>query len=225
MKQLLNLILLAITISSSTSSCNKDNDKYEEIQFEFLIPLSISPGIDTIYIGQELILSANFSDSLFDVLSQKKYFLPDFKINTVAVIQKLTTPNYDVVQQPGAMNKFAFFNQVGTFSNFSSTFADVTFLFQNNEYKLIVKFTPKERGVFILNFFHDPGSKGSTKLPQELAPSEPGIKRFPLMRHIRYIFNNGQTHFSIYKDNCKPRDPNEATNWVESKATYTFVVK
>jgi hypothetical protein len=45
------------------------------------------------------------------------------------------------------------------------------------------------------------------------------------MKVIRYTFNNGNTHFNIYKDNCKPADPNEATNWVESKATYTFVVK
>ena len=64
-----------------------------------------------------------------------------------------------------------------------------------------------------------------TDLPQELAPNEPGVKRFPIMRHMRFVFNDGNTHFNIYKQNCKAGDPNEASNWVESKATYTFVVK
>lgn len=225
MKHTFYFLILIMAVSTCGSSCNKDKDKYEEVEFEFAIPLSISPGTDTIYIGHELILSANFSDSLFDVISQKKYYLPNFNFKTVAVIQKLINPILDINQQASAVGKFSFANTIGGFSNFSSTFADVDYLYQNHQYKLNAKLAPNEKGVYIIRFYHSTGTPGQTKLPSELAPSEPGIKRFPIMKRLRHEFNNGQTHFSIYKDNCKPRDPNEATNWVESKATYTFVVK
>lgn len=219
------LILFVISISSCCNSCNKDKNKYEQVVFEFAIPISISSGSDTINMGDSLTVTANFSDSLFDVLSQKKYYLPNFNFKTVAVIQKLTNPELDINQQASAVWKFLYFNTIGSFSNFSATFADVNYLYQNNQYKLNVKVAPNEKGVFIIRFYHSTGTSGRTELPQELAPNEPGIKRFPVMKVVRYTFNNGNTHFNIYKNNCKPRDPNEATNWVESKTTYTFVVK
>ncbi|MBX9784487.1 MAG: hypothetical protein K2X48_14455 [Chitinophagaceae bacterium] len=225
MKHLFYFLLLIITVSSCGSSCNKDKDKYEEVLFEFTVPLNISPGIDTINVGQELTIIADFTDSLFDVLSQKKYYLPNFNFKTVAVIQKLTNPSLDILDQTSAVGKFSFSNIIGSFSNFSATFADVNYVYQNNRYLFTGKIIPNEKGVFIIRFYHNTGSKGSTELPQALAPNVPGIKRFPLMRNIRFVFNNGNTHFNIYKDNVKERDPNEATNWVESKATYTFIVK
>jgi hypothetical protein len=88
----------------------------------------------------------------------------------------------------------------------------------------LCKLKPTQQGVYSIKFYHDPGS-GHTKLPQELAPNEPGVKRFPVMRHIRYIFNKGVTHFDIFKQHCKPSSPDEVSNWVQSKSSYTFVVK
>lgn len=217
--------LLLVTLTSCGSSCNKDKDRWEEVEFEFAIPVSITPGSDTINVGQELSVTANFSDSLNDVLSQKKYYLPNFNFKTVAVIQKLTNSNLDINQQTSAVGKFLYSNIIGSFSNFSATFADVNYLYQNKSYNLNAKVTPNEAGVFIIRFYHSTGTRGQTELPQELAPDEPGVKRFPIMKVLRYTFNSGNTHFNIYKDNCKERDSNEITNWVESKATYTFVVK
>jgi hypothetical protein len=225
MSNLSYVLFFLIALSSCGSSCKKDKDKWEEVLFEFEIPLSITPDTDTIAVGQELTLTANFRDSLFDFYSQKKYYLPNFDLQTVAVIQKLSNSNLSVLEQPGAVSKFTLTNKIGGFSNLSTTFADVNYVYENNHYKLTVSIIPKEAGVFIIRFYHSTGGAGSTKLPQELAPNEPGVKRFPVMRHTRYIFNAGNTHFNIYKDNCKTGDPNEATNWVESKATYTFVVK
>lgn len=219
------LIIATLAIASCGTSCRKDKDIYEEVLFEFEIPLNITPGIDTVKVGQELMLIADFSDSLFDVYSQKKYYLPKFDLKIVAVIKKLINPIFDIVDQPGATNKFTYTTTIGWLSNFSETFADVNWLYENHRYKLTTKLITQETGVFIVRFYHSTGTKGSTSLPQELAPNEPGVKRFPLMRHMRPIFNDGNTHFNIYKDNCKERDSNEATNWVEGRGTYTFVVK
>jgi hypothetical protein len=218
-------ILFVVVLSSCGSSCNKDKDQYVEVEFEFAIPLTTTPGTDTITVGQDLTLTGNFSGSLFDVLSQKKYYLPNFNLKTVAVIKKLSSNTIQFPEQPGSVGNFTLTNINGSFSNLSASFADVNYTYQNNRYAISVKLKPLQTGVYGLSFYHSTGTKGQTELPQELAPNEPGIKRFPIMKVIRYTFNNGNTHFNIYKDNCKPADPNEATNWVESKATYTFVVK
>jgi hypothetical protein len=71
MSNLSYVLFFSIALSSCGSSCNKDKDKWEEVLFEFEIPLSITPDTDTIAVGQELTLTANFSDSLFDFYSQK----------------------------------------------------------------------------------------------------------------------------------------------------------
>ncbi len=219
-----NLIVVFL-ISFSAASCGKDNDKYVEVPFEFTVPLSFAPGSDTIVVGQNLRLQANFSDSLYDYISQKKYYLPSFDFNTVAVIQKLTNPVASITEQSGAVDKFEYSYLKGNFSNFSSRFANVNYIYEAGYYKLDLQIRALETGVYSIYFYHSTGSKGQTVLPNYLAPSEPGIKRFPIMRVIRYTFNNGITHFNIYKNNCKPADPNESTNWVESKSTYTFVVR
>jgi hypothetical protein len=225
MKQLSYFLLFIVALSSCGSSCNKDKEKWEEVEFEFAIPVNITPGADTVNVGQELSLSIDFSDSLFDVHSQKKYYLPNFNFKTVAVIMKLTNPLTSVTEQTPAIGKFEFIYDTGNLSNLSSRFADVNYKYENNMYSLRIKLKPKETGVYIVFLYHSTGTRGHTVLPQELAPNEPGVKRFPVMRRIQYKFNNGAAHFDIYKQHCKPADPNEATNWVESKATYTFVVK
>lgn len=225
MKTTFQFLVFALVLSSIGASCGKEKDTYVEVPFEFAIPVSILPGTDTINVGQNLTLTANFTDSLFDFVSQKKYSLPNFDFKTVAVIQKLVNPNLSITEQLGAVNKLTYNNVEGKFDNFSPRFADVKYLYTNNAYKLKVTLTPSEPGIYSIYFYHSTGTKGSTELPTYLAPSEPGTKRFPLMRVIRYTFNNGNTHFNIYKNNCKPADPNESTNWVESKSSYTFVVK
>lgn len=222
MKNIIYLFLFIFSIASCGSSCNRDKDKYEEVVFQFAIPLNISPGVDTISVGQELTLTANFSDSLYDYISQRKYYVPDFKLRTVAVIEQLTNPTASVTEQSPAGNRFSY---TGDFVNIGSTFADVNYTYVNGQYSINAKIKATVSGVYIIHFYYSTGTRGSTPLPSALAPSVPGIKRFPLIRQLRYTFNNGDTHFAIYKQHCKPADPNEATNWVESKATYTFVVR
>ncbi len=225
MKHLLYFFLFIITISACSSSCNKDTDKYEEVYFEFSIPLTILPGNDTITLGQTLSFEANFPDSLFDLLSKKNYYLPNFNFKTVGIFRKLTNPDAVFLDQTKAVNKFQFTNTSGGFSNFSSTYADLDFVYKNNRYCLETKVKPLEKGVYSIHLYHSTGTKGSTNLPQELAPSVPGIKRFPIMQYIVYQFNSGDVHFNIFENNCK----NTVTGTTEmakyAPTTYTFVVK
>jgi hypothetical protein len=221
MKQL--LILSFAVLVCRANSCQKDKDRREEVEFEFVIPMSMAPGNDTVAVGQTLTLSADFSDSLYDALSQKKYHLPNFNFKTVAVIKRLSNNNVQYPEQGGG--SFEFTNVLGALSNIGSSFADVNYVYQNRMYMLNVNIKCNQPGVYGISFFNSTGTRSFTDLPQWLAPNEPGLLRFPIIRQTRYVFNDGNTHFNIYKQHCKPADPNEATNWVESKSTYTFVVK
>jgi hypothetical protein len=225
MKHYFYFILLIVSISSCGNSCNKDKDKYEEVVFEFVIPLTISPGSDTVNVGQELTLIANFPDSLFDIISQKKYYLANFNFKTVAVINKLTNPSVRIIEQPGAVFNFNYNNITGSLSNLSTTFADINFLYQNNMYKLEIKIKPNATGVYSIHFYHSTGTSGQTKLPSELAPSIPGVKRFPIMRMARYIINSGNTHLNIYEANCLNLIQEPSQKELLRNSSYTFVVK
>ena len=88
MKPFFYSILLIISITSCGSSCNKDKTKWEEVFFEFEIPLNISPGADTINVGDELTFSASFPDSLFDHLCLCWY------------VAKTNTPRLRLIDQP-----------------------------------------------------------------------------------------------------------------------------
>ena len=218
-----SIVILVVCLSAA--SCGKEKDKYIEVPFEFVIPISFSPSTDTVSVGQTLNLQASFSDSLYDYISQKKYYLPSFNFKTVAVIKKLTNNSIQFPEQTGAVSNFTYASNQGSITNFNGSFADVNFKYEGNIYQINFNLVPLQTGVYALRFYHSTGSKGQTELPTSLAPAEAGIRRFPIMRVIRYNFNDGNTHFNIYKNNCEPGDPNEQTNWVGSKSSYTFVVK
>lgn len=215
------LLILAIL----TNNCTRERDKYVEVEFEFLIPLQISPALDTFNVGQEITLTADFSDSLYDMVSKKKYHLPNFNFKTVAIVKKLQNPLIEFPEQQGHISRFTYTNIVGSMNNFTTSFADVNFKYQNNRYQLAIKLIPRQAGVYGFRVYHSTGVKGLTALPQILAPNEPGIKKFPIIQRIPYIFNEGNTNFNIYKQHVFVGDTNPATNWVESKTTYTFVVR
>ena len=63
---LLGLLLL--------SACKRD-PLPDLVHFAFVIPVSISPGADTVARGDTLWLTANFSDSLLDLRSNQRYRL------------------------------------------------------------------------------------------------------------------------------------------------------
>ena len=222
MKSLIYALLILLVITSCSFQCGKDRDRYEEVLFEFEIPLNISPATDTVSVGQELTLTADFPDSLFDVLSQKKYYLPNFNFRNVGDMRQLTGITIKMLDQPGAMDSFEFTNNIGSISNKSSTFSDINFKYENGRYKLTIKIKPKNVGIYTFQLFHDPTYN---KLPQELAPSGPGLKRFPRILYIRYRINDGNTHFNILEDNSLNTitSPDQRERYIPT--TYTFVVK
>ena len=219
------VLLLFILIGGSGSSCKKEVPR-EQVRFDFLIPITITPLKDTISVGEELTFSTLFSDSVYDMNSAKRYYLPDFNWRPMIFIKKLVAPEKNLFNQFRAGGKFEYINVVGSFTRVDDIAANMTYVYENNQYKLTVKIKPKEKGVFSVSFGNDFGP-GEVKLPQEFAPSMSGITYDPVIGNMRNQVNNGQTNYHILKQHCSVEPPGLAAidTWLYKNSMYTFVVK
>jgi hypothetical protein len=220
------VLLLFILIVGSGSSCKKEVPR-EPLWFDFLIPITVAPLKDTISVGEELTISTLFSDSVYDMKSAKRYYLPDFNWRPMIFIAKLVAPEKYLSAQPSAGSKFEYMNVVGSFTRANDIAATMNYLYENNQYKLTVKIKAKEKGVFNVTFAND-FLPGQVKLPQEFAPSLPSLTKEPVIGDMRNQINNGQTNYHILKQHCKVEGPEvvgETNIWLYKNSTYTFVVK
>ena len=219
------VLLLFILIVGSGSSCKKEVPR-EPLWFDFLIPITVAPLKDTISVGEELTISTLFSDSVYDMKSAKRYYLPNFNWRPVIFIKKLVAPEKALSAQLYAGSKFEYINVVGSFIIVADVAATMKYVYENNQYKLTVKIKPKEKGVFSVSFGND-FNPNSVKLSQEFAPSMSGITYDPVIGDMRNQINNGQTNYHILKQNCLVETPGLAAidTWIYKNRMYTFVVK
>jgi hypothetical protein len=142
-------------------------------------------------------------------------------------IKKLVAPEKYYSAQFRAGSKFEYINVVGSFTRVDDIAANMTYVYENNQYKLTVKIKPKEKGVFTVAFSND-FDPNSVNLPQEFAPSSPSLTKEPVIGNMRNQINNGQTNYHILKQHCKVEGPEvvgETNIWLYKNSTYTFVVK
>jgi hypothetical protein len=220
------VLLLFILIVGSGSSCKKEVPR-EQVTFDFLVPINITPLKDTISVGEELTFSTLFSDSVYDMKSAKRYYLPNFNWRPMIFIKKLVAPEKYYSAQFRAGSKFEYINVVGSFTRVDDIAANMTYVYENNQYKLTVKIKPKEKGVFTVAFSND-FDPNSVNLPQEFAPSSPSLTKEPVIGNMRNQINNGQTNYHILKQHCKVEGPEvvgETNIWIYKNSMYTFVVK
>ncbi|HET8686459.1 MAG TPA: hypothetical protein VFM18_07320, partial [Methanosarcina sp.] len=84
-------------------NCNKEKIKhYEDVFFQFNMPFTVAPGHELIHVGDTLTISACISDSLFDLFSNKRYYLPDFPIPVLWGIKEPGDSTKNFTLQPGA---------------------------------------------------------------------------------------------------------------------------
>jgi hypothetical protein len=219
------VLLLFILIVGSGSSCKKEVPR-EQVRFDFLVPITITPLKDTISVGEELTFSTLFSDSVYDMKSAKRYYLPDFNWMPLIFITKLVAPEKYLSAQPSAGSKFEYISVVGSFTRVDNIGANMKFVYENNKYKITVKIKPREAGVFSVLFSNDFGA-GQIKLPQEFAPSSASVTKEPVIGDMRNQVNNGQTNYHILRQNCLVEGPEVGANsiWLSKNSMYTFVVK
>jgi hypothetical protein len=173
--------------------------------------------------GDTLRMEANFSDTLLDVIRNRKYHLDCFQFPIFMVVCELVYPDKNFSFQKGATNSFDFYfnSGFGGVDGFES--ATINLICQNGRYIFDLKFVPRRKGVFTFALIDR--SSSFIELPSRFAPSEPGIRRIPAIIFNRYIFNNGTTHFNVYKQHALPALPDLNDPLLEELSRYTFIVK
>jgi hypothetical protein len=165
---------------------------------------------------------AEISDSMLDLKSMQRYYLPDFKFYNLFAVRKLgDTSNY-FFKQAGATSSFDFIfpEQLGVIT--SGQFGRLVPVWEGGVYKYKMQIVAKDTGVFHL-FIQDL-QPPPIVLPETFAPPKPGWKRTPLVQFNRYILNNGETHYHLLLQNAKPTTPSPDGMYREDYGTYTFRV-
>ena len=203
----------------------------ERVHFAFLIPLSISPGADTVARGDTLWLTANFSDSLLDLRSHQRYRLPPQDIPLLSSVGFLHLMGAGQFYE-GAAAHFRVVNRVGQLRPGGGTFSRFEPVHDGQHYRARIGIIPQRAGVYGLSFITNLASPFGPDRPLpflRLPPDGNGNPRVAVLDDIYYVVNNGDTHFALqqqhnYIASDKPGAP-EGAIYYEQKSTFTFVVK
>jgi hypothetical protein len=219
-------LFLLFTLFDS-SQCSKNTIRDEKVDFDFLIPYTVSPLKDTIRLGEELTIATVFSDTVYDIKSGKWYHLPDFDWKPLLFFSKLVAPDKPLGNQSSAGNQFEYINILGGFTNVDNIGANMKYVYKNGQYKLIVKIKTKGAGVYCIEFVND-FSPRRIQLPTSFTTNNtPGVNRRPVIGFMRNYVNNGQNNYQLLKQNCLIEESNidSISVWQYKNRIYTFVVK
>ncbi len=219
---LLGLLLL--------SACKRD-PLPDLVHFAFVIPVSISPGADTVARGDTLWLTANFSDSLLDLRSNQRYRLraQDIPlISSVGFNQLMGAGQFS----RGAAPSFAVVNQVGQLRPGGPTFRRFEPVYDGQYYRARIGIIPQVSGIYalsLLSTLQDPFGPNRPLPFLQVSPDADGNPRRAILDDVYYVINNGNTHFALQQQNSyvtadQPGAP-ELSVYYERKGTFSFVVK
>ena len=203
--------------------------KTEEVFFEFEMPYTVSPATDTIRVGDTLLLTANFSDTLYEALRGERIPMECFRFNVLMTTWELVNPGGNLAQQRGATNAFSFLFGPENGEVTSAVFANVRPVCQQGRYRFELRMVARRAGVFAFRLQDQ--TADFIQLPERLAPSTPELRRIPVVNVNRYIINEGRTNFDLFLKNARRSLVNN--NWpaqglwpkLEEYGVYTVAVK
>jgi hypothetical protein len=193
----------------------------------YLIPISITPGADTVTRGDTLWLTLNTTDSLLDLRSQQRYYMPRQKLALAVAVgfREFSGPT----QVPGSnAADFTVVNQIGQLLPGGATFRPLEPVYAGQRYRARIGLIPHRTGVYGLNLL----SVVEVPKPLPLVPvasTAKGEPRRAVVDDIYYIINKGEVHFGLQQQHSlvtstKPNAP-EAAVYYEQQGTFTFTVR
>jgi hypothetical protein len=204
------------------ASCEPEETEWVEVWPR--MPISISPAVEAINLGDTLWVDINFPDTVEDYLTKKYYKIVDYEFHTSLMFLMLIGPTVDQGDQPAAASSFFFFPKIGQLNDIGSLGGDIKFEYSDSRYKFKVGLLAKQKGVFSLIILPRVTDYPLTGV---VDPIKDGKDRSYYITHISRIINNGDFHFDLYQANCLV-DPTirDVDPWFDELfATYTFEVK
>lgn len=217
MKSMLYLLLISFVFFTG---CVKDKN-YEFVEMEFELPATMTPERDTIDLGDTLLFKMDFSDSLKDAKSGITYKIKNFPFNLFLSATKIDDSTKGLGYQVLSTHKFTYTSLIGNFVNTGRVATHFKLQYSTNNYQAICKIKPNETGVFVFDLVYM--IPKDDQIPDSILslPISPNGKRqIPYLRIPKFIFNNGNTNFSLLRKNCIVAG--DSTRW---SGFYTFYVR
>ncbi len=147
---MLRRVFLFVGMFAMLSSCTKKDCQFGGA-YQFEIPATLSPAKTTYRIGDTISISSQFSDQVYEAITDKTYslynfrFYPIFKIDEISdsIIDQTALNNFEVIIDTikYKFNKFIF-------SSGPAVAYDGEYLYENEEYSLSYKLIPKTTGFY-----------------------------------------------------------------------------
>ncbi len=224
--KMLNYIIRASSLALiiflfQAASCEKEETEFVEVWPR--MPISISPAVEAINLGDTLWVDINFPDTVEDYLTKKYYKIVNYEFHTSLMFLRLIGSTVDRGDQPAAAGNFNFYSKIGQVYDIGSLSGKIKFSYSDSRYKFKVGLLAKQKGVFSLIMLPRVTDHPLTGV---VDPIKDGKDRSYYITHISYIINNGEFHFDLYQANCLA-DPEiqKHPQFNEAFATYTFEVK
>ena len=218
-------ILAIAVLLSIILSCCKKND-YKIIQtLNFLYPITIYPTSDTIVKGDTLWITLDIADSLYDNLTNKKYYLPNYNFYTYFFVAKINDKIKNLSEQEYASEKFTVHSITGNIIKTGAFSIDFTPVYENHRYKLMGGIIPNDTGVFSIR---TQNLTFGDKIPiskLDLGKDINGHQLIAGIGLINSLINEKNTHYDLFLKYCKSGNTTDLNEWKEENTTYTFVVK
>ena len=148
--------MFCLLASVVACSCEKDRDCDFDGAYQFEIPATLSPTLDTFQVGDTIRIQNNFSDQVYDKQTNQTYSLENFKFYPGTDIIRLDsvfrwgegTVNY-ALDDFKVLIPTEYDYQVFTFSDGAQVLTG-QFNYSEGRYKLDVSLIPQKKGLFVL---------------------------------------------------------------------------
>lgn len=146
MKYITLFILITTIYSCTNKECQIAGGNYE-----FIIPVTLTPAKDTFNIGDTITIRSQFSNMVYERITEKNYFLDNIRFYPNSSVIRIDTINQ--------IDDFSEFNVIIDssfelfFFNYSDGGRNLTgeYNYEDDEYLLEYKIIPREKGLFLFN--------------------------------------------------------------------------
>lgn len=223
-------LLLLLLFVSSAFQCEQEKEP-EFVPITLSIPFTITPLSSTVFLGDTIWVTANFSEVFSEYKTTDEYVIKNFDFKSKVGLFKFINSNIIMGDQPSATDFFTFVPVTSTVPFIGETFSPFTFVYDNNQYKFKLGLVPKQRGVYCINFLPPGDIQGNFEAALDLGVNNMGQKRIPVLEYVLFVINDGNTNFDLFQKHCRatsttfPGNQDFTNINYEQKGSFTFEVK
>jgi len=206
------LLWAAMPFLLSAFRCG-DDEQVEYVEMAFILPFSMGPSPGKLINGTDmkkgdtLWLDIDFSDSLLEFHSGRRYKVKGLDFKFAIAIFNLLYPEKFIVEQRSATADFDFVQKKGEVTFIGETFSDLLFEYSQDRYRFNLGLIPKRTGIYFFTFvpgdyyyYSDyPNRDFLNNYVIGLEESESGVRRVAAYDAFLVTVNEGSNNRNLAK--------------------------